>query len=259
MNKKTTLILVLIAAALLVFTFCQFYGGTPDESAEDTVSVEQATGVTAESVAPPVKAEPPPVDSSAAAPAAGFLPTEMEDPGKFAAYQHHIKEMASCLNMQMNPLDPNTEINFDTFNQIINPDLGDIVTQSEEWTATDLRTKEGEIRRIYIENVPTGDSAAARTLKYEAFAANGVAKPLPLSKEQMSNPSEALVASLEADGEVIGRSISRRIFYQNGDDLLLVEKNGMIFSIELTHDGATFRCHGMDKSATFKCQCRNNP
>ncbi|WP_374034728.1 hypothetical protein ACES2I_02145 [Bdellovibrio bacteriovorus] len=259
MSKKSALILSLVTAVLLIFTFCHFYGGSPEETADETLAVQETTGVPAESVAPPVKAVPPPVDVSAAPPSAGFLPTEMEDPGKFAAYQQKLKEMAVCLNMQMNTLDPNVEINFDTFNQVINPDLGDIVTQTEEWTATDIRTKGGELRRIYIENAPSIEAGSSRTLKYEAFSADGTAKALPLSKEQMSNPSDALVASLEADGEVVSRSISRRIYYQNGDDLLLVEKNGRIFSFELTHDGATFRCSGADKASSFQCQCRNNP
>ncbi|AHZ86070.1 hypothetical protein [Bdellovibrio bacteriovorus] len=259
MSKKSALILSLVAAVLLIFTFCHFYGGSPDEAAEETLPVQDATGVPAEAVAPPVKAEPPPVDVSAAPPSTGFLPTEMEEPGKFAAYQQKLKEMAVCLNMQMNALDPNVEINFETFNQVINPDLGEVVTQSEEWTATDIRTKNGELRRIYIENGPSIEAESSRTLKYEAFSQDGTSKSLPLSKEQTSNPSDALVASLEADGEVVSRSVSRRIFYSNGDDLLLVEKNGKIFSFELTHDGATFRCSGADKSSTFQCQCRNNP
>ncbi|AFY00153.1 hypothetical protein [Bdellovibrio bacteriovorus] len=256
MSKKSALILSLVVAVLLIVSFCHFYQSAPPDNAGTD---SEAMGVPAQpeqTATVSSKAEPPPVDVAAAPAATGFLPTEMEDPAKFAAYQQKLKEMAVCLNMQMNALDPNVEINFETFNQVINPDLGDVVTQSEEWVATDLRTKSGEMRRIYIENAPSIEMESSRTLKYYSFDAGGAQKEISLSKEQMANPSDTLVASLEADGEVVGRSISRKIFYSNGDDLLLVERNGKIFSFELAHDGAVFRCTGADKSATFQCQCK---
>lgn len=254
MNKKSAFFLGLIVAIVLIVSYCHRQRDAGQEGAELAPETLGTPASSASDAKAAVKAEPPPMEAPSAPAATGFLPTEMEDPQKFELYQQKIKEMGTCLNMIVKPLDPGVEVNFDTFNQSINADLGDVVTQDEEWVATDLRTKDGELRRLYLERV--GDPEGSRSLQYFSYAADGSRKELPLSKEQKINPSETLLASLEADGEVVGRSMSRRIFYQNGDDLLLVEKNGKIFSFQLMHDGATYSCTGADKSATFQCQCK---
>ncbi len=256
MSKKTALALAFIAAILLIISYCHF--GSPPNSLE-TVSPE-AMGTPEDSVMAKTKtsakADLPPVQMEATIETNGFLPTQMEDSGRFEAFQKALKEMAPCLNMIVTPLDAQVEINFETLNAAIDTDLGDVVTQSEEWIATDIKTKAGEFRRIYIENQQGPETEIFRTMRYFSYSSEGVQRELPLTQEQMKNPSEALIASLESDGDVVSRAVSRRIFYQNGDDLLLVEKDGQIFSFELSHDGATFRCTGANKSSTFQCQCR---
>lgn len=254
MNKKTLIILTVVVAALLIFSYCQFWRA-PEETSSDFKSPSQA--LTEIAVKKNNKATPPPPDASAPSVAGmGFVPTKMEDPKKFEVFQKSVKDMAECLNMKVATLDPQAEINFDYFNSVISADLGDIVAQNEDWSATDLRTKSGEIRRIYIETKTDANAEPHRSLKYLAMSPGGGQKELPLSKEQMENPSDTLIASLESDGDIIGRSSSRRIFYQNGDDLLLVERNGKIFSFELPHDGKTFRCTGADAASTMQCQCK---
>lgn len=202
------------------------------------------------------KASVPPHEAAAPTVAeASFLPTKMEDPQRFEVLQQNLKQMAVCLNMKVGALDAQAEFNFDYFSNLISEDLGDVVTQSEEWYATDIRTKAGEVRRIFVENATEGGLNPHRKLKYSSLSPGGEQKELPLTPEQMTNPSDALLASLESDGDVVGRSMSRRIFFQNGDDLLLVERNGKIYSFQLPHDGKTFSCTGVDGQA-MKCQCK---
>lgn len=259
MTKKTFIILFIAAAVLLIVSYCQFGKGpdmAPSQLGEPAVGTESPV-MSGSSAKKMTKATLPPPDTAAPAnSAAGFLPTRMEDPKKFESYQKNLKEMAECLNMKVGVLDPQAEINFDYFNSVISADLGDIVAQAEEWSAIDIRTQAGEIRRIYVENSTSGEAEPQRKLKYYSMGSGGEQKELPLSKDQMSSPSDSLIASLEKDGDVIGRSVSRRIFYQNGDDLLLVERNGKIYSFQLPHDGKTFSCLGADSSSTMKCQCK---
>jgi|GEM_PF-1909743 len=251
MKRNALIATGLAAAAILIISYCHFQS-SPEKNSATTVEPESMGSL------PPSEnagsQQPTGESASAGTSGAGFLPTQMEDSEKFASYQKHLKEMAVCLNMAMNPLDPQAEINFETLNKVISPDLGDIVTTSDEWTATDIRTKSGEIRRILIQNSPDVDAESQRTLKYYSLGVDGQ-KELPLSQEQMANPSDALIASLEADGEPVAHSVSRRIYYQNGDDLLYVERNGKLFSFELPHDGKTFTCTNAD-TAQMTCKCR---
>ncbi|WP_295900121.1 hypothetical protein [uncultured Bdellovibrio sp.] len=257
MKKNTLILLIVGAAVILIISYCQFWSGG-EKNPTAVVDPETMGNVPPESssaAAGKPKGEVPPPSEQAAAPSAGFLPTQMEDAGKFEAYKKHLKEMAVCLNMQVGQLDPQSEINFETFNKAISPDLGDIVMTTDEWSATDIRTKAGELRRIYIENSPDPEKQSQKNLKYYSLSTSGEQKELPLAADQMANPSEALIASLESDGELVGKSTSRRMFYQNGDDLLLIERNGKIYSFELPHDGKTFTCIDAD-SAKMACRCK---
>ncbi|WII70611.1 hypothetical protein QJS83_09090 [Bdellovibrio sp. 22V] len=256
MKKKTIISLAIVVAIILILSYCHFW---KMEDAPAPVNME-AMGTVPSQGAPRSMPTPPPPDivkeASPTATTAGFLPTEMEDPAKFEAYKKNLGAMAKCLNMEMAELDPQSEIGFDSLNKAISPDLGDIVAQHVEWTTTDIRTKAGEVRRIYLESRGGVGQEERRFLKYFAYTPSGEQKEISLSQEQMTGPTDALIASLEADGEIFGRAEARRIAYENGDDLLLVEKNGKIFSFDLSHDEKRFFCQGADVAATMNCECK---
>lgn len=188
--------------------------------------------------------------------ASGFLPTSTENPDAFRKYQTTFREMATCLNMEMNEFSSNQQMSYETFHKVISPDLGDVVTTSTEWTSTDIQMANGEVRRIHVEYGPDVDGPPKRTLKYYSIAKNGAQKEISLSNDQTYNPTDTFIAGLEADGKTVGMSLARKIFYQNGDDLLLVERNGKILSFELPHDGATYTCNNFDSIAKMTCRCQ---
>lgn len=260
MNKKFFIILLLVVVALLTVSYCHFGWGPKKD--EPTANLNEESMPTASPSAKKIKekaATPPLVVKKAQAKEAsaqGFLPTQMEDPELLKLYQKTLKEMSVCLNMRVAAIDPQAQMNFDYFNNLISEDLGDVVAQEEDWVVTDVRAKSGEYRRVYVENHVDANGTVSRKLKYFSITQGGMQSELPLTPEQSSSPSEALIASLEADGDVVSRSVSRRIFYQNGDDLVLVEKDGKIYSYSLPHDGRTYSCTGADSSSTMSCQCK---
>ncbi len=257
MTKRNAFILVGVVAVLLVISYC-FFGGPKSNNMPHDFPPElpNPTSPTANPAAHGEPAAPEAASGEPAVDANGFLPTKMEDPKRFELLQKNFKDMAVCLNMKIGPFTQNDEMNFETLNTIIAPDLGEVVTTTEDWSATDIKTNSGEIRRIFIKNNPNVEMDGNRTLKYYAMQANGSQKEIPLSKEQMANPSDTLIASLEADGQLVSKSSARKVYYQNGDDLSVVEKNGRIYSFELMHDGKTFKCLGADTAATLACHCK---
>lgn len=260
MNKKIVIILLLIVIVLLTVSYCHFAGGPKEkESTTGNVSDEISPEISPSVEKKKEKAALPPLvakTAEAKGNSQGFLPTKMEDPKLVESYDKALKEMSVCLNMRVSALDSQAQINFDYFNDLISEDLGDIVAQEEDWIVTDVRTKTGEYRRVYVENQTDAKGVVSRKLKYFSITPGGVQTEIPLQPEQTANPSEALIASLESDGDIVSRSVSRRIFYQNGDDLVLVEKDGKIYSYSLPHDGRVYSCTGADTSATMRCQCK---
>lgn len=259
MSKKKIIIISIIVGILVLIA----YRWQSSEDTPDTVNPE-SEGLKGGSIKS-IPAPPPPIQRTdekkniASTDDAGFLPTQMEDPERFEVFQKNLKDMAQCLNIKINPLDPQSELNFETFNSVISPDLGDVALQEMVWTISDIRTKSGETRRIYVQHERNDDGTPKRTLKYYSMGQDGSQKEIPLTKEQTSNPQDSLIASLESDGELLGNSSAVRAYYKNGNDLSLVERSGKIYSFELPHQGKSFSCTGADDATTMKCVCQPGP
>lgn len=258
MTKRSSIILgAIVVAIILVISYCYFGGGfgkssnvPPDlPNPHGDPAVPTAGKTQAAEVPEPASGEP-------ATDANGFLPTKMEDPKLFEGLQTNFKQMSVCLNMKMGPFSQGDDMNFETLNTIIAPDLGDIVTTTEDWSATDIKTNSGEIRRIFLRTNPSNDTEQTKTLNYYSIQPNGSQKEISLSKEQRTNPTDTLLASLEGDGQLVSKSVARKVYYQNGDDLSVVERNGRVYSFELAHDGKTFKCSGVDAAKTLNCNCK---
>ncbi|HEX7674300.1 MAG TPA: hypothetical protein VF412_09015 [Bdellovibrio sp.] len=253
MNKKNIIILAVIVAVLLVISYCYFGGSKqkvqdfPPDLPNPAVSTTPTPSANLNEAPAPSPSQTPDAN--------GFLPTKMEDPHRFEALQKNFKDMSVCLNMKLGPFTQSDDMNFETLNTIIAPDLGDIVTTSDDWSATDIKTNSGEIRRIFVQNSANSNTESVRTVKYYVLQANGTQKELPLTKEQSVNPSDSLISSLEGDGQLVTKSVAKKVFYQNGDDLSVVERNGKIYSFGLAHDGKTFKCQGVD-SGSVSCSCQ---
>jgi hypothetical protein len=187
--------------------------------------------------------------------ATGFLPTKMEDPKLFESIQKNIKEMSTCLNMKIGPFIEHDEMNLHTLVNVMSPDLGDVVGSKEDWTVTDIKTSGGEIRRIFVQVSDESQGPPVRTLKYFIMNPNGQ-KEIPLSSEQSKNPTDTVMGSLEADGQLVGKSNAQRIYFQNGDDLSVVVRDGRIYGFELAHDQKTFKCTGFDSAGKMNCSCK---
>lgn len=248
MNKKKHVLIGLVAVVILMVSFCHFVGDSefPISALLNTPGTNPQMKVG--------KAPPPPPDFGAGA--AGFLPTKMEDSEKFALLQKAFKDMGQCLKIQVEELDPQAEINLEYMTKVLSAPLGEISAQNEEWRATDLRTKEGEIRRIYLETIGNVSAESQRALKYYSMSPDGSEKEIPVETELRVNPSDTVISGLEADGTVTDRSVSRRIVFNSGDELVLVEKNGKIFSFSVPHEGKSFNCTGVDTGVNFKCECK---
>lgn len=252
-KKKIITISVVVAILILIGYRWQSSENTPDVPPIQPVERKAATVESIKSIPPfPMKTVSTPTKDTSA----GFLPTEMEDPKLFESFQKHLAEMGQCLKLKMLSLDPQSEINLETLSDVMAPDLGRIVGQSTDWSVTDIKTKTGEMRRIYIQYNPNANDPVKSTLKYIALNPNGSQKELELSPEQSKNPTENFLKSLESDGELVGNSVARKINYQGGYELYLVERNGKIYSFELPVNLKVYSCTGADSSETIKCECK---
>ncbi len=251
MKKQTQILAIAIVAVVGVLTYCHFRSSTPEVPA---INPDEMGSLAPDTNHGKEKAAVPP-PSPAPAAGNGFLPTQMEDPARFEAIQKSLQEMSACLGTRIAPLEENQDFTMGVLNDLLLPFMGDSVMTTNEWATTDIQTSSGEIRRIYLEYQKDIMSDVATSLKYYSVTPEGEQKEIPLTDEQMNDPNETLIASLEADGTLLGKARSQRMFFQNGGNVLTVERNGKLFSLDVPFNEKRFRCEGMDAAATLKCKC----
>jgi hypothetical protein len=180
-----------------------------------------------------------------------------EPPGEaLVQYQKSFQSMGQCFDTPIGGSQESVPSDFSpgTLEQMISQTQGDIATQNEEWSSSDIRLPTGEVRRLLVQSFTDDpESEVGKKLTYSTVTADGTVQEMPLSDDQKRNPSESLIASLESDGQVSSRSQAKRIFFQNGGDLFVTEKDGALVSYEYTVEGKTFRCSGLDSTPNCKC------
>jgi hypothetical protein len=246
MKKNTALILGILVLAIFIFSFLHY---TKKKSSNESDQNNAAEETLAANANPSDEAAKPAATPQTTA-SAGFLPTSQENTNRFDAFKKSFEEMGKCLNISVKPADKQADMNFEALNSAVASDLGEAVATNEDWNSTEIKTPSGESRKIIIMMAQSEGPEPTRYMRYTSIGGNGEEKELPLTAEQRTNPSDTLVASLESDGEVTARSVAKKVYYQNGDEMSYTEKNGHLISFELIHDGKTFRC-----SEIGSCQC----
>lgn len=192
--------------------------------------------------------------SAAGEETAGFLPTQMEDGAKFEALQKAFQDAGECLDVGFPALDPQEQVSRDLVVNSLSSSFGQMSATLPEWETTDLRTPEGELRRLhvsYIEDPVTLERV--KKLEYISYA-GGQERPLPLTPEQEKNPSDSLISSLQADGQLVSSARSQKIYFSTGDTISTVENNGQLDSLVLIRQGISATCSGL-ATANAKCVC----
>jgi hypothetical protein len=234
-NKKNLFIIIFGGAALLAAL--HFVGS--DRSAKVTSDLPASDSVE-QLPSQPTKASPA-IESAAAI---------ANSPASFGP---HLREIGQCLQIG-NALGDNAKPTFDELQSSLRPALGDLTADVLDWKNVHITLANGEKRRLRVEIEGTGEESNHRRLKYYGVDAEDLPVPLPLPKEQSLNPSDAFIASLEKEGSVTLREEAHRGVYSQEAELYYVERNGVLSEIELSYQGKSVKCEGLD-GAQGNCHC----
>lgn len=163
-----------------------------------------------------------------------------------------LNKLSECTEIKNSASDANAEPTLQTVLDSVQSDLGEPVIRSEDWNSTEVLLNDGSRRIIRMETVYEDDDIVKK-LKYYQVGEQGLT-PLELTREQSINPNDSFLASLEKEGEVINREKSERVFFQNGEEVMFVEKNGKILNSEIIRAGKSLKC-GEFGQQSFRCQC----
>ena len=165
----------------------------------------------------------------------------------------HLREIGQCLNIN-NALNDTAADTFAELQSSLQSVLGEVIAKGMDWSNVHVTLPSGEKRRIHLEVEASGDHGTVRRLKYYGVDAEDLPVPLTLPKDQSENPSDTFIASLENEGQITLREEARRGIYSQGAELYYVERNGALSEIELSYQGKSVKCQGLNATQGH-CSC----
>lgn len=164
-----------------------------------------------------------------------------------------MKQMSTCLGINAAGDSDKVDPSFESLTALVKADLGDPIMRSEDWVTWNMRAGSEE-RRIRIETDYSDSEKSSRHLLYFKLDAQGQPTLIPLPSEQTKDPSDSFIASLQKDGEVYEEEKGQRAYFDNGQEMVLTEKNGKIDDLEFSNGAKTFRCAGI-LTTSPSCKC----
>jgi hypothetical protein len=189
--------------------------------------------------------------------AAETEPAKPEDAERvFQQFSEHLKTIGTCLEIKNAVDSEKIDPNFDNLIVSLRPALGEVVVQMDDWTQRDLRNNQGERKRLRTETNYEDGGISSPTRRVQLYQLNEQNMPelQNIDPEQSVNPSEDYIESLKGGFETTIEEKGGRAYYQEGEELVFIERNGKLESVSLSRNGKTISCTGLD-SVKSNCQC----
>lgn len=163
-----------------------------------------------------------------------------------------LTKLSECTEIKNSLPSGSAEATLTTILDSVQSELGEPVVRSEDWTSTEIKLADNSKRLIRIETVYENEDIVKKLRYYKVTSTALV--PIDLTQDQTTNPSESFLASLEKEGELVSREKSERVFFQNGEEISYIEKDGKIQNSEIIRVGKALKCSDYDQKS-FRCQC----
>lgn len=180
-----------------------------------------------------------------------FEPVDLAKASEF--FGQSMRQMAVCLGIRSLGSVEKMEPTFDNLVAAVKPEIGNPILRSQDWVTWNLRVGSEE-RRIRVETDYSDSEETSTHLLYFKLDAQAQPTLIPLPAEQTRNPSDTFIASLQKDGDMYLEEKGERAYFENGQEMVLTERNGKIDDLEFANGTKTFRCAGILTSAAA-CKC----
>ncbi|OFZ31680.1 MAG: hypothetical protein A2622_03635 [Bdellovibrionales bacterium RIFCSPHIGHO2_01_FULL_40_29] len=169
-------------------------------------------------------------------------------------FSEHLQQLGVCLGFQSTVDAEKVEPSLENLTNSLRPALGEIVVKMDDWTQTDLKYGDGSMKRIRTEVEYLDNGSPVKRAQLYKLNDQGMPELQPLATEVATDPTDDFLNSLKADGQETLEEKGSRIYYQEGEELVVVERSGKVQSFSLSKGEKTFSCTETDAS-TSHCQC----
>lgn len=168
-----------------------------------------------------------------------------------------INYMNKCLGLSgARGAGASTEPTMETLMDQLRPAMGESVNQVEDWTQTEIVDIDGVRTRVRVDYDYAGAGAEPmRRLSIYKINAYGMPEIVSLTPDQADNPNEAYVHSLVEGKKVTGEEKSARLYFNNGEEVIVSMRNGYINTLNVTRGVRSFNCQNLDEERS-DCLCQ---
>lgn len=180
--------------------------------------------------------------------------SEPVDPAKASEFfGQTLRQLSACLGVRSLSGADRVEPTVENLVNSVKGDFGEPILRSQDWVTWNIKVG-GEERRIRVETDYSDSEETSTHLLYFKLDSQGQPTLIPLPSEQTRNPSEAFIASIQKDGEVYQEEKGERAYFENGQEMVLTERNGKVDDLEFSNGTKTFRCAGI-LTTNPGCKC----
>lgn len=172
------------------------------------------------------------------------------------AFTDHLKELATCLETPTLTVSGTAEPTFESLSTSLKTALGEVVVRMDDWTQLDFKAEDGTLKRIRTEIEYQDAGTPIRRAQLYKINAQGMPELQNLNPDQSTEPTDEFLDSLRGNGEVKLQEQGGRVYYEGGEELVMVERGGKVQSFSLTKGEKTFSCTETDATSS-NCQCLN--
>jgi hypothetical protein len=166
----------------------------------------------------------------------------------------HLSTIGKCLGINNAIERDQIEPTYDNLILSLAPALGAVVVQMDDWTQMDLQSPDGTRRRLRTEVNYENPNAPVKYVQLYNINDQGFPEMQQIDPEKSRNPTEDYINYLRGGANLILDERGSRAYFQEGEEMVLVERAGVIESFSLTRNGKTVSCTGLD-AANSNCQC----
>lgn len=197
--------------------------------------------------------DPQPQAPATSGPSAALTPGAGRDEisKKFADY---MKDVGTCLKVNTAIDNPTIEPTYDNLLVSLRPAIGEVVVQMDDWTQIDLQNPDGTQKRIRTEVNYENPNEPIKYVQLYNINDQGFPELQPVDAEKARNPTDDYINYLRGGANLVLDERGSRAYFQEGEEMVLVERSGIIQSFSLTRNGKTVSCTGLD-STNSNCQC----
>lgn len=169
-------------------------------------------------------------------------------------FAQHLKTIGTCLKINTAVDNPAIEPTYDNLLISLRPAIGELVVQMDDWTQLDLQNPDGTRKRIRTEVSYEDPNAPVKYVQLYNMNDQGFPELQTIDAEKARNPSDDYINYLRGGANLVLDERGSRVYFQEGEEIVLIERAGVIESFSLTKNGKTVSCTGMG-DLNSNCQC----